>query len=192
VLADGESARSFTEVLEPAILAGMVPPVLLVGVHNAVDPASPWPDRRAEEYVPGQNRRRFDAHLRFVVDEVIPWATTQHGAAAKPWVAAGFSNGGDWAVAAAQRRPEVFTAVAAFSVGGVASRITDKARAAAVRHYLAAGTLETGFRQATRQWAQHLQRAGLDCRYHEWVGGHDHLWWGQQLPVALKWLLTPP
>jgi len=33
---------------------------------------------------------------------------------------------------------------------------------------------------------------GLDCRYHEWVGGHDHLWWGQQLPAALKWLLTPP
>lgn len=22
----------------------------------------------------------------------------------------------------------------------------------------------------------------LDCRYHQWVGGHDHLWWEQQFP----------
>jgi enterochelin esterase-like enzyme len=83
----------------------------------------------------------------------------------------------------------VFVAVAAFSVGVVPGWLTGRARVAAVRHYLAAGTLETGFRQATRQWAQHLQRAGLDCRYHEWVGGHDHLWWEQQLPAALEWLL---
>jgi enterochelin esterase-like enzyme len=192
VLADGASARSFAEVLEPAILAGTVPPVLLVGVYNAVDPASPWPDRRAQEYVPGQHPRRFAAHLGFVTDEVIPWATDQWGAAAGPWVAAGFSNGGDWAVAAAQRRPEVFAAVAAFSVGVVPHQITSRARAAGVRHYLAAGTLEPGFRQATRQWAQRLRRAGLDCRHHEWVGGHDHLWWAQQLPAALGWLLIQP
>jgi enterochelin esterase-like enzyme len=192
VLADGEATRSFTEVLEPAILAGTVPPVLLVGVHNAADPTSPGPDRRAQEYLPGHHRRRFDAHLRFVTDEVIGWATDQVGAATRPWVAAGFSNGGAWAVAAAQRRPGVFAAVAAFSVGVVPQRISSRARAAGVRHYLAAGTLEPGFRQATRQWAQRLQRAGLDCRYHEWVGGHDHLWWAQQLPAALSWLLTQP
>jgi enterochelin esterase-like enzyme len=189
VLADGGSARGFAHTLEPAILADAVPAVLLIGVHNAVDPATPWPDRRTQEYLPGHHRRRFDAHLRFVTDEVIPWATRQHRAAAGPWVAAGVSNGGAWAIAAAQRRPEVFAAVAAFSVGVVPGRITGRARAAGVRHYLAAGTLETGFRRATRQWAERLQRAGLDCRHHEWVGGHDHLWWEQQLPAALEWLL---
>jgi enterochelin esterase-like enzyme len=190
VLADGGSAPGFAHTLEPAILAGEVPAVLLVGVHNAAaDPANPWPDRRAQEYLPGQHRRRFDAHLGFVVEEVIPWATRHHGASAGPWVAAGFSNGGAWAVAAAQRRPEVFAAVAALSVGVVPGRISGKARVAGVRHYLAAGTLEPGFRQATRQWAERLQRAGLDCRHHEWVGGHDHLWWEQQLPPALGWLL---
>ena len=192
LLADGGSARRFAYTLEPAILDGTVPPVLLVGVHNAVDPANPWPDRRAQEYLPGHHRRRFDAHLGFVVDEVIPWAIKQYGAAARPWVAAGFSNGGAWAVAAAQRRPEVFSRVAAFSVGVVPHRIAGHAREAGVRHYLAAGTLEPGFRQATHKWAQRLQRAGLDCRYHEWVGGHDHLWWEQQLPAALQWLLARP
>lgn len=77
VLADGGAARSFAGTLEPAILTGAVPPVLLVGVHNAVDPATPGPDLRAREYVSGRDQRRFDAHLGFVVDRVIPWATEQ-------------------------------------------------------------------------------------------------------------------
>ena len=59
-------------------------------------------------------------------------------------------------------------------------------------HYLAAGTLEAGFRWATRQWAERLQRAGLPCRYREWIGGHDGFWWDQHLPAALAWLLAPP
>jgi enterochelin esterase-like enzyme len=192
VLADGESAGAFAHILEPAILAGDVPPVLLVGVHNAADPAPTWPDRRSQEYLPGHSRRRFNAHLQFVTGEVIPWAASQLGAGGGPWISAGFSSGGGWAIAAAQRRPDVFTAVAAFSVGIVPGRLASGARTAGVRYYLAAGTLETGFRSATRRWAERLQRAGLPCRYQEWVGGHDHLWWGQQLPAALAWLLTPP
>lgn len=191
VLADGASVPGFARVLEPAIGAGAVPPVVLVGVHNAADPARRWPDRRAEEYLPGVNRRRFDAHFRFVTSEVIPWAASQAGVAERSWTAAGFSNGGAWAIAAAQRRPDVFSAVAAFSVGMVPRQLSRRARTAAVRHYLAAGTLETGFRQTTEQWAQRLQRAGLPCRHHEWAGGHDSYWWHQQLPAALAWLLTP-
>ena len=191
MLMDGQSARGFAQVLEPAILAGAVPPVLLVGVHNATDPARPWPDRRTQEYLPRHSRRRFDAHLRFVTGEVIPWAASQAGAADGPWVAAGFSNGAAWAIAAAQRRPDVFSAVAGFSAGVVPVRLSHEARMAGVRHYLAAGTLESGFRQATRQWSERLQRAGLPCRHTEWVGGHDSFWWDQQLPAALAWLLTP-
>jgi enterochelin esterase-like enzyme len=85
----------------------------------------------------------------------------------------------------------VFPAVAAFSAGVVPQRLTSRSRAARVRHYLAAGTLEAGFRTATRQWAQRLQRAGLPCHHREWIGGHDDLWWQQQLPAALAWLLAP-
>jgi enterochelin esterase-like enzyme len=192
VLADGESAGAFAHILEPAVLAGDVPPVLLVGVHNAADPAPTWPDRRSQEYLPGHSHRRFNAHLQFVTGEVIPWAGSQLGAAGGPWISAGFSSGGGWAIAAAQRRPDIFTGVAAFSVGIVPGRLASGARTAGVRHYLAAGTLETGFRSATRRWAERLEGAGLPCRYQEWVGGHDHLWWGQQLPAALAWLLTPP
>ena len=190
VLADGESTRGFAQRLDPAIAAGTVPPVLLVGVHNAAHAAVTWPDLRSQEYLPGVNRRRFEAHMRFVADEVTGWAAGRFGPVAGPWVSAGFSNGAVWAIAAGQRHPDVFGAVAAFSAGMVPRRITGAARSARIRHYLAAGTLETGFRRSTRDWAERLGRAGLPCRHEEWIGGHDDLWWEQRLPIALGWLLS--
>jgi enterochelin esterase-like enzyme len=191
VLADGEAAHGFARVLEPAIDDGSVPPVLLVGVHTGTDPGGlrpGRPDRRAQEYLPGHHRQRFAAHLRFVADEVVPWAARRFGPVPGTWAAAGFSNGAAWAIAAAQRRPEVFGAVAALSAGVVPKRISGQSRSVPVRHYLAAGTLEPGFRRATRDWAERLRRAGLPCRHEEWIGGHDHLWWEQQFPAALAWL----
>jgi hypothetical protein len=140
VLADGESARGFAWSLESAILAGAVPPVLVVGVHNATVTARSGPDLRTQEYLPGHNRRRFDAHLRFVAGEVVPWAGERYGPVDRPWVASGFSSGAGWAIAAAQRRPDVFGAVAGFSAGVVPQRISRAARSAGIRHYLAAGT----------------------------------------------------
>jgi enterochelin esterase-like enzyme len=65
------------------------------------------------------------------------------------------------------------------------------ARAASIRHYLASGTLEPGFRRATQNWADRLHRAHQPFHHHEWIGGHDNWWWQQQLPVALDWLLRP-
>jgi len=88
-----------------------------------------------------------------------------------------------------QRRPDLLGAVAAFSVGVVLRQISGASRSARARHYLAAGTLKPGFRRSTREWAERLRRAGLRCRHEEWIGGHDQVWWQQQLPVALGWLL---
>lgn len=59
-----------------------------------------------------------------------------------------------------------------------------------VRHYLAAGTLEEGFRRPTLEWASRLRRAGVPCSHHEWPGGHDPFWWERTLPEALAWLLA--
>src|SRR5580704_9678865 len=112
LLADGEAVTRFAPTLESAIEAGAVPPVLLVGLHNALGALGPRSDLRAQEYLPRHNRRRFDAHLRFVTGEVIPWADERFGPVAGPWVAAGFSNGAVWAIAAAQRHPDLIGAVA--------------------------------------------------------------------------------
>ena len=88
-----ESARGFAWSLESAILARAVPPFLLVGVHNAPVAARSWPDLRTQEYLPGHNRRRFDAHLGFVTSEVVRWAGERFGPVEGPWVASGFSSG---------------------------------------------------------------------------------------------------
>jgi enterochelin esterase-like enzyme len=192
VLADGQAVTGFAGVLEGAIRAGASPAVLLVGVHGATDPGHAGIDGRTREYLPSLDRRRFASHLRFVADEVIGWCADRGDCHTDRVVAAGVSNGAAWAIAAGQRRPDVFTAVAALSPGVVPGRITRAGRAAGVRHYLAAGILEPGFRQATQDWADRLRRAGLPCQHEEWIGGHDNVWWQQRLPAALDWLLRPP
>jgi enterochelin esterase-like enzyme len=98
------------------------------------------------------------------------------------------SNGAVWAITAGQRRPERFGGVAALSAGLVPGRIARRSRP--VRHYLAAGTLEPGFRRQTRAWAARLERAGMARTYREWADGHDNWWWQTQLPVALAALLA--
>jgi enterochelin esterase-like enzyme len=191
VLADGQAVPSFAPALEAAILAGTAPPVALVGVHNAfmLDPAKlPKSDLRSLEYLTMRRSRRFTAHLSFVTDEVIPWAADRFPVALRPWTAAGFSSGAAWAVAAAQQRPDVFGSVAALSAGMVPHRVTRASRP--VRHYLAAGTLETHFRRGTAEWAARLDRAGMTYAHREWAGGHDNWWWHVHLPAALAWLLT--
>jgi enterochelin esterase-like enzyme len=188
VLADGESVPGFARLLEPAVAAGAAPPVLLVGVHNGGDPAD-RADLRSQEYLPGYRPRRYAAHLSFVIDEVIPWAAGEFPVAAgQRWIAGGFSNGAAWAIGAAQRRPDVFGGVVGLSAGKVPRRVAGASRD--VRHYLAAGTLEEGFRSATLGWASRLRRAGVPCSHHEWAGGHDPYWWNRTLPDALAWLLA--
>jgi enterochelin esterase-like enzyme len=192
VLADGQSVPSFAPGLEAAILAGTTPPVILVGVHNATvrDPAKrPRADLRSLEYLPQMRSRRFAAHLSFVTDEVIPWAAGRFPVrASAPWTAAGFSSGAAWAIASAQRRPDVFGGVAALSGAMVPRRVASGSRP--VRHYLAAGTLEPGFRRGTAAWAARLDRAGMAYVHQEWAGGHDSWWWHAQLSAALAWLLA--
>jgi enterochelin esterase-like enzyme len=70
----------------------------------------------------------------------------------------------------------------------VPCRVTGGSRQ--IRHCLAAGTLESGFRHQTCEWAARLERARIACAYQEWAGGHDNWWWHSQLPEALAWLLT--
>jgi hypothetical protein len=60
-----------------------------------------------------------------------------------------------------RRLQRLLGAVAAFSVGVVPRQISDASRSARVRRYMAAGTLEPGFRRSTREWAELQRRA---CR----------------------------
>jgi enterochelin esterase-like enzyme len=141
------------------MMTGLAPPTAIIGVHCALDMTPTGLDGRAQEYVPGENRRRFRAHLAFVVDEVVPWARRELGVRGQAWTAAGSSNGAVWAIAAAARRPDVFPRVVALSPGVHPRRISRRARSAGVRHYLAAGALEPLFLRSAQKWTDHLLRA---------------------------------
>ena len=82
----------------------------------------------------------------------------------------------------------MFGGVAALSGAMVPRRVASGSRQ--VRHYLAAGTLEPGFRRGTAAWAARLDRTGMAYAHVEWAGGHDGWWWHAQLPAALGWLLA--
>ena len=68
------------------------------------------------------------------------------------------------AVSAARGRR---AAAAGFSVGAVRRQISGASRSARARHYLAAGTLEPGFRRSAWERADRLRTAGLPCRREE-------------------------
>jgi len=186
LLADGQSVAAFAAHLEAA--GG--PRVVLMGVHSAEADGAAFPDPRNREYCPDIDRSAFDAHLRFVTGSVLPWAAATLPVEPGPWTVAGFSSGATWAIAAAQRHPATFTRVAALSPGIVPRR--PSRRASGVRHHLAAGLLEPGFRETAREFATALERAGHAVTHEEWVGGHDSWWWHRTLPGALANLLDDP
>ena len=186
-LGDGGSVPMLARTIEPAIAHGRIPAMLLVGVHVGIDDEGSPPDAdlRTREYIPGEDPQRFDAHLDFVCDEVIPWARRELDAAPARWIVGGYSNSAVWAIAAALRRPQVFGGVVALSPGIPPQDVGERPQ---VPHYLATGTLEAGFRLSTHLWSDRLRAGSVPHHLHEWTGGHDLYWWEQTLPDALAWL----
>ncbi|HEY1005189.1 MAG TPA: hypothetical protein VGD83_36695, partial [Streptosporangiaceae bacterium] len=66
--------------------------------------------------------------------------------------------------------------VAAFSVGVVPRQISGASGSARARHYLAAGTLEPGFRRSARGAGGAAAKGRGSCAVTtEWTGGHDQV-----------------
>ncbi len=185
-LADGKHAADFARVAEPLVLAGAIPRLLIVGVEAASGSA------RNEEYVPalGAQSGRFEAHQRFVVSELIPHVEQRYGVrgASVRRIAAGFSNGADWAIATGLRHPRLFANVVAFAAGWPVSAVpTD---AAGTSFHLGAGTLDTRYHRNTRKIAARLASAGMRYQFAEVVGGHDVVVWMHLLAGALRWSMA--
>jgi enterochelin esterase-like enzyme len=193
--ADGQSVDGFATVLDPQIVDGSVPAVIVVGVHSAEYEGSteiydPAQDLRAREYLLGSNPERFEAHEHFFVFEVSEWAeqTLSVSNNREERAVFGFSNGGAFAVTMGIRHPEQFGVVLAFSLGmGQEGLGTPEWTAdTAPRHYLVAGTLEP-FEFSTERWVARLNRMGVEHVYREWVCGHDVVMWEEEFPSAIAW-----
>ena len=194
-LGDGEVVRGLAPYVDTLITAGSLPRVMLVGVANAGSSTdgSARQDLRALEYLWNYDtlNMRFLAHERFVLDEVMPWAESRHGAPAARERRAvfGMSNSGGWAMQMGLRHPDRFAHVIAFSPGGVRSgHVTPAARVTPpVRFLLLAGTLEPVFNEVAKTWARELADRRLEHRMIEVVAGHDPTVWRDHVGVALGW-----
>ncbi|GAA3542987.1 hypothetical protein GCM10022419_023950 [Nonomuraea rosea] len=182
LLADGQSTTGYAGVLEAAISAGVLPPITLAGLHS--DAGGELPDGRTREYVLPFDPVRFGRHLAFAVDEVLPDLPE-----ATCVITAGFSNGAAFALAAADRRPDRIAAAVALSPNLLPGQLVAGVR---TPRYLAAGTIEPGFRECARMLAERLTERGVEHVHQEWQGGHDPYWWRVHLVAGLAWLTRGP
>lgn len=161
-------------VIEPLVLQGKLPPVVCLGVDCISSN-----EGRADEYLPGHNAARFDAHMAFQVEELPAWTADE--LALSPYrhrrIVTGQSNGAAFAIWAGLERPDVFGHVLAFSVAGgpppANLRLPD---APAASFHLVAGTLEV-FRRTTAVWRDALDHRGISVQHTELVAGHDPALW---------------
>jgi enterochelin esterase-like enzyme len=194
-LGDGMAVIRLAPYVDTLITAGSLPRVMLVGMANAAarpgDP--PGMDPRALEYLWNHDtlNTRFLAHERFLLDEVMPWAESRHGAptARERRAVFGMSNSGGWAMQMGLRNPDRFSHVIAFSPGGVRSgHMTPGTRLAPpVRFLLLSGTLEPEFNSVAEVWAKELAEKKIEHKVIHVVAGHDWNVWRNEFGGALQW-----
>ena len=124
-MADGQSTETFARTVEPLITSGAVAPFAIVGVHADLSPNAVGEiidasrDRRSQEYLAGIAPDTHERHMRFFIEEVVPWASQKFrfSSAREDRAVFGFSNGAAFAAAAAVRNPGIFAHSLPFSVG---------------------------------------------------------------------------
>jgi predicted alpha/beta superfamily hydrolase len=180
---------------------------LIVAVDHGLgrfEDFSPWPEPRAGV------RGRAEGYLRFVVDELLPWARGRYRLGDGPQLTAscGSSLGGLVSLYFAGRRPDVFGRVAAlspsvmWSEGGLFRHWTAHTRRW-TKLYLDAGDPELyerpdmtmAYGQSVAAFHQHL--LGLGYAPHEVAlvlepgAPHSEEAWARRLPGALAFALEP-
>lgn len=199
VLADGQSAEAWGKVIAALVLEGKLRPLAVVGIHSGgyegdrSQPYNPRLDVRAREYLDGFDQERFDAHLAWVIESVLPEASRRFTISLQrdDLAIAGFSNGGAFAASAGLRRGDVFAMALALSVGVPPEIVTRPANAPMPRFYLAAGELEHQFLHHTRVTRDRLEAAGGEAALVTFAAGHDAELWIRAMAQFMP-LMFPP
>lgn len=205
----GTDGRLNAQILEPLILSGKIPPVMVVASEAAhgegrpaakpgnaadSDPRAHFMDNdlRGQEYAPGWNDERFSRHEKFFCRELVRWAEKEFNASRKPGERAvmGCSFGARFAVEMGVRHPEMFGHVFAFSTAGFFTGVIPRfdPAPAGVKppdFYLAAGTWETLLYPMNKNVIEGLRRAKFPAVFSLRVGGHDDAWWRDEFVVAV-------
>ena len=191
-MADGLSGLGVVvERLRPAIRAGAVPPIMVVGF------ASDRAVRRIEYVAPYGHAPspEFDRHMDWVFHTVIPWAELMTHASSDPHqrIIGGYSNGADFALVMAERHPEAFAGVLAYSP--VHDRPLElDARAARLRWVLTGGRLELNGEivDGVNAISRHIRATGASVR--RCIGPWEHRLsaWRDLSPGNIAWLFNLP
>ena len=199
VLADGASAAYYARMLEPMLYAGDIRPFVVIGVNSGakaiVDPPDGLPrDVRSADYLPGFSGRfsdRFDQHLAFVADTVLPWAAEGHAIDLDDVAVAGQSNGGTFALHAGLRRPDRFRAAIPVSPGF--GQIDDAVGFGPdyADFYISAGLYEPSFLRSATISAAALEAVGA-LRARRWnAAGHAPDQTDQMFALYLPMVFPP-
>ena len=185
-LTDGQALGDVAGALDWKIATGKIAPLILVGIHNGGYLGNrdlqfnTELDYRALEYLSGIGSERYEAHKRFVAEEVMPFVEQHHPASTEREKRAlsGYSNGGAYAVTAGTEEAGTFGHVFAYSVAFfVDDTLKNAAKSGQLPKYrLAAGTLES-FIRGTQRAEKILMAAGADVVANYHVAGHDPLLW---------------
>jgi enterochelin esterase-like enzyme len=181
-------------VLDNLIAAGAIPPVVAVLIGNGTV------DMRLREL------DCDEAFLRFLVDEMLPWANRRWGLVPdrSRTVVSGESLGGRAAVFAGLRRPDLFGKVIAHSAAVTKTKalpidaFTDQDHAATAEPlelYLDVGLLEVdrmgdfAFLAGGRELGEDLRAAGHTVHRAELACGHDDIVFAESIADGLRMLL---
>jgi enterochelin esterase-like enzyme len=118
-MADGQIRGNTPGMIEPLILKGDLPPMILVAIWFGLPPDGS-DVRRSQEYLMDwpDATDAFLNHQGFVLKEVMPYVEQHYGASTDPKarVITGFSSGAAWAVAMGLLHPDIFHNVIAQSL----------------------------------------------------------------------------
>jgi enterochelin esterase-like enzyme len=187
-MSDGNMRAEYPALIEPLILKGELPSLILVEIADGQSRSDP--DLRSKEYLVGwpNGGGVFLKHESFVLKEVMPYMEKNYGASTDPKdrVVTGFSSGAAWAISMGLRHPDLFANVIAQSLvwDGVEKNV-DAAKS--TRFFLSAGTLEPKFYEETLRFADKARTAGHDVKLETTVSGHTATIWPALLVDGLKW-----
>lgn len=187
----------YIELAEALWQSGIVRPFILVGIDSSMRRDTPGCtsrcDGRSLEYLAEieglpTGLSRFDAHARFVIDEVMPLIEAHYPASqtAADRLVGGYSSGGSWAATMASRHPDVFGGTIAMGIGWpfVAA---DASRLSSGRIFIGAGKLDGRFYENSQLAVRNATRAGAQVRFLTPNGGHGEETWAILFADALRW-----
>lgn len=199
VLGDGASADYYGRLVEERTLSGEVTPFVIIGLQSGSDAIVGEKtfnfDVRSSDYLPEYRDapERFDAHLAWVTETVLPWAREQFGITEKTneTVVAGKSSGGVFALNAGLRRPDVFGQAIVMSPGGRALETTPDTGGKKARFLISAGTYEPAFYYSADTAVRTLEEARYDVSFRPFHAGHYIDQWDIALHDALAETFPP-